>query len=322
MADVMAISDDPSEDTSRGGWSGEKYDGKPVPNNMQAADHAIIGCGKYVPRDGYNSVDITVTETGDLTIGAKKETLVVNDWTFFSDFSLYYVQPICYKLTLLVDNVVYRELDVPCDRDLAAVMESLGIPTKEGYTFNGWSEMPETMPAEDIEVVGSFTINSYKVIFQIGDEFFEEKVLEYGAAIEAPAAPEKEGHTFNGWGEVAETVPAEDVVYEGSYTVNKYKVSYYYDDDLVNTVEVEYGAVIPEYIYEASLNIVWKIKDEVQDYTTMPAKDIVYVGVLDTTGLDRLLIDSQAVIYDLSGRRVLEAVKGFYIINGKKVLVK
>ena len=28
------------------------------------------------------------------------------------------------------------------------------------------------------------------------------------------------------------------------------------------------------------------------------------------------------VIYDLSGRRVLETEKGVYIINGKKVLVK
>jgi hypothetical protein len=89
-AEVMAISDDPSEDIYWGGWSAELYDGKPVPNNMQAGAHAIDGCGKYVPKDGYNSVDITVSEIGDLTIGAKKETFVTNDWTFFGDFSLFY----------------------------------------------------------------------------------------------------------------------------------------------------------------------------------------------------------------------------------------
>ena len=88
-ADIMAISDDPSEDTYWGAWSAEKYDGKPVPDNMQAGAHAIDGCGKYVPKNGYNSVDITVSKIGDITIGAKKETLVGGDWTFFGDFTLY-----------------------------------------------------------------------------------------------------------------------------------------------------------------------------------------------------------------------------------------
>ena len=88
-ADVMAISDDPSEDTYWGAWSSEKYDGKPVPDNMQAGAHAIDGCGKYKPKNGYNTVDITVSKIGHITIGAKKETLVSGDWSFFGDFSLY-----------------------------------------------------------------------------------------------------------------------------------------------------------------------------------------------------------------------------------------
>lgn len=89
LAEVMAISDDPSEDTYWGRWSAEKYDGKPVPDDMQAGAHAIDGCGKYQPKNGYNTVDITVSEIGDITIGAKKETLVAGDWSFFGDFSLY-----------------------------------------------------------------------------------------------------------------------------------------------------------------------------------------------------------------------------------------
>ena len=30
-------------------------------------------------------------------------------------------------------------------------------PTKEGHTFSGWSEIPATMPAHDVEVTGEFT---------------------------------------------------------------------------------------------------------------------------------------------------------------------
>ena len=33
----------------------------------------------------------------------------------------------------------------------------IDVPVKEGYTFSGWSEVPATMPAEDIVVEGSFT---------------------------------------------------------------------------------------------------------------------------------------------------------------------
>ena len=93
---------------------------------------------------------------------------------------------------------------------------------------------------------------------------------------------------------------------------------------MVNVVEVEYGAEIPEYVYEELGDPIkdWKIKDEEQDYITMPAKNIAYTGSISSTGIDHSAIDSQSVIYDLSGRRVLKAVKGFYIINGKKVFVK
>ena len=33
-------------------------------------------------------------------------------------------------------------------------------PTKEGYTFSGWSEVPETMPAHNVEVYGNFFLSS------------------------------------------------------------------------------------------------------------------------------------------------------------------
>ena len=35
---------------------------------------------------------------------------------------------------------------------------------KEGYTFSGWSEIPETMPDHDVTVTGSFTLTSQKLL--------------------------------------------------------------------------------------------------------------------------------------------------------------
>ena len=111
-ADIMAISDDPSDVHEWGAWySAQTYGGKWVPDNMQAASEAIDVRGKYQPMNGYNSVDITVSNIGDLTIGAKKETLVGGDWTFIGDFTLYYLGDGKHRIVLDEKSEVAPEID-------------------------------------------------------------------------------------------------------------------------------------------------------------------------------------------------------------------
>lgn len=57
-----------------------------------------------------------------------------------------------YKLTYKVDGNVYKEYTLNYGTAITPEPE----PTKEGYTFSGWSEIPATMPAHDVEVNGSF----------------------------------------------------------------------------------------------------------------------------------------------------------------------
>ena len=103
------------------------------------------------------------------------------------------------------------------------ILEGDGIimephPTKEGYTFSGWSEIPEKMPSEDIIVNGSFTINKYKVTFMYGDNELKTIEVEYGAKIPLPESLDKEGYTLIEWLDVPETMPARDIVIYASYT--------------------------------------------------------------------------------------------------------
>ncbi len=50
---------------------------------------------------------------------------------------------------------------------------------------------------------------------------------------------------------------------------------------------------------------------------------ICVVMVIAASGVDGMMADEEeAVIYDLSGRRVLNPTKGVYVINGKKVVIK
>ncbi|MBQ4387642.1 MAG: hypothetical protein II822_08580, partial [Prevotella sp.] len=50
-----------------------------------------------------------------------------------------------------------------------------------------------------------------------------------------------------------------------------------------------------------------------------------FFGFDETTGIEMPtaeVIDADAVVYDLQGRRVAQPTKGLYIVNGKKVIIK
>jgi len=89
-------------------------------------------------------------------------------------------------------------------------------PTKEGYTFIGWSEAPETMPANDITITGEWSINSYLVTYIIDGEVYATDSVEYGAEIVLPEVPEKENSTFERE-DAPTTMPASDVTIYGNY---------------------------------------------------------------------------------------------------------
>ena len=225
-----------------------------------------------------------------------------------------------YLLTFKIGDEVIASDSI----EYGAKIEVPTAPEKEGHTFNGWVDVPETMPANDVVVTGSYSVNKYLLTFMIGDEAVASYSVAYGTEINAPAAPEKEGHTFNGWNYVPKTMPANDVVVVGSYTVNIYKVYYYVGDELVHMDDVAYGESIPIYEY-TSTNGDKFLGWEGEKYETMPAKDITYKANIESCifSIDGNL--SQMNIYDINGRRIentKQLKSGVYIVNGKRVVVK
>ncbi len=117
-----------------------------------------------------------------------------------------------YMIYYNVDGELY-------DKNCYAEGEEIDYPSfeKEGYTFL-WSEFPKTMPANDLTLTGSFTINKYKLTYMVDGEEYKSYDVEYGATITPEPAPTKEGYTFSGWGDIPETMPAHDVVVYASFT--------------------------------------------------------------------------------------------------------
>ena len=129
-------------------------------------------------------------------------------------------------------------------------------PTLEGYTFSGWkignqAASDFNMPAHDVIITGSWTKNAHAIIYKItGDYFTNDSYetivnVEYGTELSMiDDDMSKTGYTFSGWSSLPETMPDEDVIITGSYTINKYKVTFVDEDGttvLKETTEYPYG---------------------------------------------------------------------------------
>ena len=241
-------------------------------------------------------------------------------WSKFGNIQAIAKEAEKYIITYELDGVEFKKDTL----EVGAIITPPQAPEKEGHTFAGWENVPETMPANDIVIVGSYSVNKYLLTFKIGDEVIASDSIKYGAKVETPQVAEKEGHTFNGWENVPETMPANDIVVVGSYTVNMYKVYYYVGDELVHTEEVAYGDNIPSYEYTPTNGdkfMGW----EGEQYDTMPAHDVTYIANIESSILYINGDMSNYQIYDLNGRKI-ENVKnlksGVYIVNGKKTIIK
>lgn len=141
------------------------------------------------------------------------ETLVLTDDYPIRPISTY--GPQTYKLIYIINgeefkSFVYKE---------GVTITPEEAPTKEGYTFSGWSEIPETMPAHDVTITGSFTINKYKLTYTVDGAEYKSYEVEYGATITPEPVPTKKGYNFSGWSEIPATMPAHDVTVTGTFTI-------------------------------------------------------------------------------------------------------
>ena len=214
-----------------------------------------------------------------------------------------------------------------------ASIEAAIAPEKEGYTFFGWSEIPATMPAHDIEIVGSYKVNIYKLTYTVDGAEYKSADVAYGTTLTAEAAPEKEGYTFSGWTEVPATMPAHDVEVSGSFSINSYKLMVYVDNEVYMDTTIQYGepvSVAEPIVDEGKTFAGW----DVEIPATMPAHDLTIHGTTTlVSALGRVFTrDTNLTIYDINGRLIYKNISpndailrlqpGLYIVNGKKLMLR
>ncbi len=180
-------------------------------------------------------------------------------------------RPNTYQLTYMVDGKY--GFTYPCD--YGTVIEPLDIPVKDHHRFSGWHNLPETMPAGDLTVYGSFSLRRYVLTRYVDGKLFSQEVLPFGAKVNKKLKPMRDGYYFSGWRNLPKTMPERDVTVQASMYPVRYKVEYFLDGTLFDTVYVPYGepfsALVPELTGRTFIG--W---DEVP--AVMPMQDIVING--------------------------------------------
>ena len=213
-----------------------------------------------------------------------------------------------YELKYYVDGTLYTAYTY----EYNAVIVPEPDPVKTGYTFNGWSTIPATMPANDVNVNGSFTINQYTLTFVIDSEPYTSITADYDTPINVPT-PSKEGYTFSGWDKtVPEKMPAKDETFNGSFAINSYVANYVIDGEPYTAITYEYGTTInyPD-VPKSGYTLEWDVV-----YVTMPASSITingtYVEIVEakTIYYDSVLTSEENDFSGVTGMASVECDKG------------
>ena len=129
-----------------------------------------------------------------------------------------------YVLTYYLNGEKYESIILKSGSE---VLEK--IIEEEGYEFNGWQNLPETMPEEDINVYGNLTPKTYTITYYVdGEQYGEVDTFEYKSNVSPRELPTKEERAFSGWEGIPTTMPARDIEVNGYFT---YIATFYGEDE-------------------------------------------------------------------------------------------
>lgn len=215
-----------------------KADGETV-----RSGEALFG-STIVPPDAPSKVGNTfkgwaVEGTTDIVTFDDNTTVPVGGVTYVAIFEVN-----TYKITYYVDNVIVNVDEYKYGDKVTAYTYT----PEAGESFGGWTTtIPETMPANDVNIYGTTSTNNYTVTFNVNGKEYTKLSFAYGATVTAPEYTVPEGYSFTGWN-LPETMPAENITLDATLTKNSYFVKYYlFEGDTEPYAEftVSYGDVIP-----------------------------------------------------------------------------
>ena len=173
------------------------------------------------------------------------------------------------------------------------------------FGMSDYSHSPVTenfvMPASDVVLTATNSINSYRVTFSHGNGIVSSEELHYGATIIAPEAPERKHYTFVEWSEYPATVPAHDVEVVAKYALalDESEVTDFYKSADEEVARITYTRTFDDtewqtlYVpFEISVDEAFLEDFEIADLNDIRQYDYDNDGVKDETVLEAFKVTS------------------------------
>ena len=235
-----------------------------------------------------------------LSVPFNPETVITENLTLYAAWDA-----LEYTVSISIDGVVTTQTVLHGED---AILPS--NPTKEGYTFTGWSSTGENITA-DMTITAAFLINTYTLSFQVGDEVLFTREVNHGSALlseNIPVVPEVEGKDGVWNRSDFSNISANDVI-EAVYTDKVYTVSYvnvYNDTNLGDAsygpYDITHGTTISSPTPDNLTGYVFANFD--YDFSEPVTSDLVITAyyqrqsfIVTFRGFDGALLGQQTVLY-------------------------
>ena len=239
------------------------------------------------------------------------------------------------KWELVIYTITYNldggsvETPNPTEYNYESKAITLNNPTKEGYTFAGWTGSGIEGTSDEVTIAqystgdrtytAKWAVNQYTITFKLGNGDDDVVMTQnYGTELVVPV-PTRKGYNLTGWdSEVPATVPAENKTFTAKWEVIEYKIEYSLvggtltgeypttynietpDFDLVNPTRdgYEFAGWIGEDLTEATMTVTIKQGSKTSNlmytatWTEKPAVvmgDVNNDGKIDTVDLSLLI---------------------------------
>ncbi len=179
--------------------------------------------------------------------------------------------PDAYTLTVMLDEEIWKSLVLSSGDDISDIT----APEKRGYTFSGWVKKYKKMPRSNLTLRGTYHVNTYKLTFEVDGMIFENEV-EFGTPLDFVLSPERDNHTFSGWGKIPATMPDRDLHFKGSFKPTVYTITFVLDGKEYHRETLPLGAAITPPKVADKENATFSGWKKVPE--TMPGEDIKVEG--------------------------------------------
>ena len=146
-------------------------------------------------------------------------------------------------------SVTFIAQDVIISQRTYEYGETVTPPTptvKAHYVFDHWDPTPvSTMTDGDKTYTAIYLGNPHTITYRVDGSVWQVQNVRYDDVIDAPVAPAKRYHTFEGWTPaLPETVPDENLVVDAVYEAITYYISYMYDGQEMAKVGYKYNTTV------------------------------------------------------------------------------